>query len=185
MRCITSEAGANVAAVKYHFGCRERLIEEVLATATSSVSFEQARRMDELEARPGPAPVRDWLEAWAGPLVAVVVSDRPEERRLGRIIANALSEPTALAPHVRNLAATADRRLIAGLAQAMAPMDERELWLRLALMASATAGLAGGVFDPFLERAATGMPLDVRLLDLLEAIVRSPAGGAPGGGAGR
>jgi len=44
-------------------------------------------------------------------------------------------------------------------------------------MASTLAGLAGGAFDPLLAHASTDRPLDDRLLDLLEAIVRAPSTG--------
>lgn len=42
-------------------------------------------------------------------------------------------------------------------------------------MASALAGMASGTVDPLLDRATTERSLDDRLLDLLEAIIRTPA----------
>ena len=175
MRAITAEAGANVAAVKYHFGSRESLIAAVLADATRHVSRAQAERFDALETRADSVPLREWVAAWAAPIVAVVVSTSPEQRRLGRIVGNAVGEETGLVEEIRELARSSDERLVRGLSQVLAPIDERELWLRLTVMASALAGLAGGAFDPLLERAATEQPLDERLLDILETIARGRA----------
>jgi hypothetical protein len=150
--------------------------DEVLSDATRRVSSAQAERFAALEASPDGVPVRAWLEAWAVPFVAVVTSTSPDERRLGRIVGQTLSEETGLAAKVRQLTASADERLIRGLACALSPIDERELWLRLTVMASALAGLASGTFDPLLARATTERSLDDRLLDLLEAIARTPVG---------
>lgn len=174
LRAVSSAAQANVAAAKYHFGSREALIAAALSDATSQVLSAQAQQLDAVEARTDLVPVRAWLEAWAAPFVAVVVSAAPEERRLGRIIGRTLSEDTGLAPEVRRLAASADERLVRGLARALSPIDERELWLRVGVMISALAGMAGGALDPLLARSTTERGLDERLLDVLEAIVRTP-----------
>lgn len=170
LRAITAAADANVAAVRYHFGSREALISEVLVDATRKVSGAQAANFDALEARPDPGSVREWVEAWAAPIVAIVVSNAPAERRLGRIVGNAVGEETGVVDELRELAASSDERLVRGLSRAMPDVDERELWLRLTVMASALAGLAGGAFDPLLERGATEAPLAARLLDVLESI---------------
>ncbi len=172
MRAVAVAAGANVAAVKYHFGSREQLIDAVLADATQRVSSEQERRLALVESDPE-ATVRDWIEAWGGPIVAVALSDAPAERRLGRIISNAINERSGLGTSLHERTSAADRRLVRGLAAVLAPVEERELWLRLTVMVSALVGLAGGSFAGHLERAATGEALDERLFELLEAVVRS------------
>lgn len=50
LREITSKAKANVAAVNYHFGGKDRLIEEVLRTMFEPIASERTRRLDELDA---------------------------------------------------------------------------------------------------------------------------------------
>ncbi len=175
LRAVSAAADANVAAVKYHFGSRDALISEVLEGAVKRVSVEQDARLSALEASTDPAPVRAWLEAWAGPLIAVIVSSAPADRRLARIVGHAVSDESGLAAKVRGLAAASDERVIRGLAQALAPADERELWLRLTVMISALAGLTGGTFDPLLAHAGARRDLEGRLLDILEAIARAPS----------
>lgn len=177
MRAVAAAAQANVAAVKYHFGSREELIDAVLADATRQIAVEQDRRLSLLESRPQATTVRQWLEAWGGPIVAVAVSTSPHERRLGRIISNAINEHSQLGPFLHDTTSRADERLVRGLAAALAPVDERDLWLRLTVMVTVLIGLSSGAFDGQLARGATDRPLDARLFDLLEAIARAePAG---------
>lgn len=175
LRAVSAAAGANVAAVKYHFGSRDALIAEVLADATGQVSGVQSQRLGELEARDDAVSVREWVAAWAQPILTVITPTTPRQRRLGQIISRALDPETLLADEVRALAALNDARLVRGLAGVLGLSDE-QLWLRLAVMASAMAGLASGTFTPLLERAATDRRLDDRLLDLLEAVAVSGGG---------
>ena len=173
LRSVTASAQANVAAVKYHFGSRENLIDAVLADATRQVSSEQDRRLSLLESRAEASTVREWLEAWGGPIVAVALSDAAEQRRLGRIISNAINEHSPLGPSLHASTSDADQRLIEGLTGVLNPVDERDLWFRLTVMVTVLVGLSGGSFDAQLTRRSTHTPMDVRLFDLLEAIVRS------------
>ena len=50
LRTITAEAGANLAAIHYHFGSKETLIQEVFARRVEPVNQERLRQLDELEA---------------------------------------------------------------------------------------------------------------------------------------
>src|SRR4051812_41922220 len=64
VRAVSAAAGANVAAVKYHFGSREGLIAEVVAQETRPVVEAQRDALDAL----GPdAPADEWVRAWASP----------------------------------------------------------------------------------------------------------------------
>ena len=50
MRQITSEAGVNLAAVNYHFGSKEALIQEVFRRRLNWLNEERMRALDEMEA---------------------------------------------------------------------------------------------------------------------------------------
>ncbi len=64
LRQITAEAGANLAAVHYHFGSKEGLFQAVFARRVGPINDERLRRLAELEARPGnPPPTLDELFA--------------------------------------------------------------------------------------------------------------------------
>ena len=50
MRQITGEAGVNLAAVNYHFGSKEALIQEAFRRRLNWLNEERMRALDELEA---------------------------------------------------------------------------------------------------------------------------------------
>src|SRR5690606_36644825 len=56
MRQITSEAGVNLAAVNYHFGSKEALVQAVLKRRLAVLNHERLRLLDEREARAGGQP---------------------------------------------------------------------------------------------------------------------------------
>ncbi len=57
LRAITARAGANLAAANYHFRSKEALLDAVIDRRIGPVNTERLRRLDELEARAGDAPV--------------------------------------------------------------------------------------------------------------------------------
>lgn len=175
LRAVSKAADANVAAVKYHFGSREALIAEVVESSGREVISRQRVALDQLAARPDRSTARAWAEAWASPLVRVATAPTREERRLGRIIGQALADPdSALDARFRQLISETDEQLIRGVRTALPRVDERDLRLRLAFMASALAGLASGTFEPLLALADPDDDLERRVLDLLVAVMTAP-----------
>jgi len=69
LRNITTEALANVAAVNYHFGGKEALIDEVIVQHTMPIMRERMRLLDEAEKRfqIGVVPVEVILDAFMRP----------------------------------------------------------------------------------------------------------------------
>ncbi|MFW5753014.1 MAG: TetR/AcrR family transcriptional regulator [Planctomycetota bacterium] len=70
LRGITQEAGANLAAVNYHFGSKEQLLFAVLARRLEPLNRERLQRLDKLEAAAcdAPLPVADICQALFAPL---------------------------------------------------------------------------------------------------------------------
>jgi AcrR family transcriptional regulator len=79
LRRIIREAGANLAAVHYHFGSKAELVVEVLARRIRPMNAERLRRLDRLEAEAaGGAPrLGDVLRALLGP---ALVTMRPSRK---------------------------------------------------------------------------------------------------------
>jgi AcrR family transcriptional regulator len=69
LRAITTEAGANLAAVNYHFGSKEELVRAVFARRADPVNQERLRLLEacEEEAAPAPASLECILRAFIWP----------------------------------------------------------------------------------------------------------------------
>ncbi len=95
MRAITAEAGVNLAAVNYHFGSKERLIEEVFSRRLTGLNAERLRLLDELEAEAHGKPLAPEriIKAFFG--VALRLSQDREHggRTFVRLLGRAYTEP--------------------------------------------------------------------------------------------
>ena len=68
IRDITAAAGANIAAVHYHFGSKDDLLLEIFRTRAAELNRERARMLHEANARHGgQAPLREILTALFAP----------------------------------------------------------------------------------------------------------------------
>lgn len=93
VRDITQLAGANVAAVNYHFGSRDALIELVVTRYIAPVNEERLTRLDKVERKYGnkPVPLEEIIDAFVRPLVGTVRKSELSEplfyKLIGRIFA--------------------------------------------------------------------------------------------------
>src|SRR5690554_7783579 len=74
VRDITTEAGANVAAVNYHFGSRTGLMAAVMTRYVKPVNDERLARLEAAEARwvGKPVPLEELVDAFTRPLISRV-----------------------------------------------------------------------------------------------------------------
>jgi len=95
LRNVIKEAGVNTAAVHYHFGSREGLVEAVLVRRAAPINNERLRLLGRLEARhpSGPLPLEEVVEAFVAPVLQAKLDasvDRDLFRQLmGRVLAEA------------------------------------------------------------------------------------------------
>ena len=71
LRNIISEAAVNLAAVHYHFGSKEDLLDEVICRKASTVNTKRLELLDRFEAEAGsaPVPVEKVLAAFFDPMI--------------------------------------------------------------------------------------------------------------------
>ena len=156
MRGLTAEAEANIAAVNYHFGCKQSLLEAVVHRALAPVVEERRRRLDALGDGPS---VEEIVEAIVGPLFDCAEA----APLLGRLFVDPDPEMRC---HVRaELSETSCERM-AVLQRALPDVPRDELWLRLRAMYTVVGGHLAGTLGPC-ERA--------QLVTFLAAGLRAPA----------
>src|SRR3954467_2625064 len=156
MRGLTARAEANIAAVNYHFGGKQSLLEAVVHRALAPVVEERRRRLDAL---PDDPSVEQVVEAIAGPLL-----DCAEPAPLlGRLFVDPDPEMRSL---VRAELSDSSCRRMAALERALPDVPREELWLRPRAMYAGGGGALTGTLGPC-ER--------VQLVTFLAAGLRAPA----------
>jgi AcrR family transcriptional regulator len=86
-REITAAAGCNPAAINYHFGSKDGLLDAVLARRLGDLAAEREDEMACLTARAAPPTVRELVEVVAMPLVRLVERDPQHGPAWVRLIA--------------------------------------------------------------------------------------------------
>ncbi len=96
MRQITSEAGVNLAAVNYHFGAKETLMQEVFRRRLDWLNDERMRVLDELEAEAGDQAVKPSaiVDAFFGTLLRMAEDETRGGVTFLRLLGRTLTEPS-------------------------------------------------------------------------------------------
>jgi len=169
LRAITEAAGANVAAVSYHFGSKETLVRAAIEQSIERLLQEQ---IDGLRAL-GEPTLEDIAAAWARPVIrAVAASPCPEQvfmRVVGRTLATCTGERRA---QVTQQSSGAEDELVTALARVLPEADPAELRFR--------AASVGSILN-FVTTGAAG--LDGKPADEIERLLLPVVAGALGGAA--
>ena len=132
VRAITDRAGANLAAVGYHFGSKAQLLTAVIRRVIEPIIAAQGAGLDRLLAQTPDPPVADLVAAFAGPLFDQIPADDEGAGRTSRLIVTIFGDP---AEEMRNWTGPAEDtvrdRYLAAFARAQPDLPAQELWFRM------------------------------------------------------
>jgi AcrR family transcriptional regulator len=149
IRAITDLAGANLAAVGYHFGSKAQLLTAVIRRVVEPINAAQGAGLDRLLDRTPDPAVTDLVEAFAGPLFDGMPAGDEGGARTSRLIMRILGDP---AEEMRAWTGPAEDtvrdRYLAAFGRALPGLSPEELWFRvrgiLAVAAVDRAGVHNG-----------------------------------------
>jgi AcrR family transcriptional regulator len=128
LRDVAEAAGVNSAAVSYHFGSLQSLVNTAVREAADAAVGEQARRLASL---PPDAPLEDIVAAWIRPTVRGLQQD-PEAGAMLRIASLAITDaPADMREWVQDILARTHGQLIARLRPVLPHLDDQELAFRV------------------------------------------------------
>ncbi|WP_433697094.1 TetR/AcrR family transcriptional regulator [Nocardiopsis sp. CA-288880] len=140
VRAITDLAGANLAAVGYHFGSKAELMAAVARRVVEPINAAQCAGLDRLLARTPDPAVAELVEAFAGPLFDEMQAGDEGGARTSRLIVTILGDP---AEEVRSWTGTAENtvreRYLAAFGRALPGLSPEELRFRMRGILAVTA----------------------------------------------
>ncbi|WP_017607649.1 TetR/AcrR family transcriptional regulator [Nocardiopsis xinjiangensis] len=140
VRAITDLAGANLAAVGYHFGSKAELMAAVARRVIEPINTAQHAGLDRLLARTSDPAVTELVEAFAGPLFDEIPTGDEDGAQTSQLIVTILSDP---AEEVRSWTGptqnTVRERYLAAFGRALPGLSPEELWFRMRGLLAVTA----------------------------------------------
>jgi AcrR family transcriptional regulator len=174
LRQVIAEAGVNLAAVHYHFGSKEELLDAVVVRKAAPVNESRLARLDRVEAEAGSGPleVEKVLESFFIPAAEMARRSPEFVRLIGRMLTEGMM-PRIVERHFQ----AAGLRFVNALRRATPELPQEELMWRIHFTVGAMAHAVCGA--PIFPRMA-GDPADLeprmkRLVTFLGAGFRAAA----------
>ncbi|ENO87702.1 TetR/AcrR family transcriptional regulator [Thauera aminoaromatica] len=150
MRMITGAANANLAAINYHFGGKDALVQEVFRRRLAALNARRLDELDRLEAEAAGAPLKPSriVEAFFGTALELAADTEHGGRTFMRLLARTYNEPNAFVRQflAEEYAEVMDR-FLGALFRALPEVPRAEILWRfhfmIGAMAFAIAGLGG------------------------------------------
>ncbi len=129
VRDITKEAGANVAAVNYHFGSRDGLVVAVISRYLIPVNQDRLARLERAEKS---GSVEEILGAFIRPTVELVAKSELSEKLYGQLIGRIFTEPSiSMQTELDQLTKSVVERFTKALCKLLPSVTPEELIWRL------------------------------------------------------
>lgn len=147
MRMITGAAEVNLAAVNYHFGSKDQLIQEVFRRRLTWLNQERLRLLDELEVQAAGKPIKPSLivDAFFGTLIRMAEDEALGGKTFMRLIGRTMTDPSGFirAFFAEEYAGVVDRYKQA-LFKALPDVPKAEIVWRFHFMLGATSYAIAG-----------------------------------------
>jgi AcrR family transcriptional regulator len=162
LRQIIAEAGVNLAAVHYHFGSKQELVDEMVLRRARPVNEARLAALDRLEAEAAgkPLAVEKILEAFLLPMVPVADGDPAFVKVMGRLVTEGV-----LMSIVQRHFQPVISRTFAALRKALPDLPQDEFLWRTHFMIGAVAHTMSGGLDP--SNVAAGADFSSRIPRLI------------------
>lgn len=131
VRHIIAEASVNLAAIHYHFGTKEDLLDAIVARKAGVVNEERMLLLDRVEAEAGTRPpsAKKVLEAWLVPMAEAADRDPGFVRLMGRVMAEGMMQ-SIVEKHFKEAA----ERIAGALRRATSDLSDEEFRWRMHFM---------------------------------------------------
>jgi AcrR family transcriptional regulator len=137
MRQLTAKAGANLAAVNYHFGSKDALVEAVFRRRLDSMNTARIAELERLEKDAGGRPLnpRQIIGAFIGVSLRMIEDAKGGGRNFIRLLGRTYSDPQKeIRGLIGQLYAPAMERFKAAFERALPQMPREELIWRMHFM---------------------------------------------------
>jgi AcrR family transcriptional regulator len=137
MRMLTAKAGVNLAAINYHFGSKDALIEAVFHRRLDAMNAERIAELDRLEQAAGGAPLaaEAIIRAFIGASLRMIEDARGGGRNFIRLLGRAYTEPAKpIRALIGQMYGQAMERFKAAFVKALPELPKDELVWRMHFM---------------------------------------------------
>ena len=137
MRMLTAKAGVNLAAINYHFGSKDALIEAVFHRRLDPMNVERTAHLDRLEQEAAGAPLaaEAIIRAFIGASLRMIEDARGGGRNFIRLLGRAYTEPAKpIRVLIGQMYAPTMERFKAAFVRALPDLPKDELVWRMHFM---------------------------------------------------
>ncbi len=131
LRAITMEAEANVAAIHYHFGSKQALLEALFDRRVGSVNDERLRRLDEAEKGDRVPPLEEVLRIFLEPALCRLGSEDPGWTRFTQLMGRIQSESGEHVQAIHHVFSRIRERFVAALQRSLPHLSAADIAWRM------------------------------------------------------